>query len=136
MAEPLESSGAQKRRARGGHRVQRRVYISPAEWEQVARRMFRAGETNFSRFTRRLLLTGKVVQHPNVDVAELARQLSAIGNNLNQIAKKANTGNQLTQSMAESALRQFYQVRDLFDAVYGTSGYGSGESSQHQPESF
>ncbi|WP_407640837.1 plasmid mobilization relaxosome protein MobC [Arcanobacterium ihumii] len=53
-------------------------------------------QRNFSKFAREILTTGIVTVSNSASIAdEISRQLGPIGNNINQIARKANTDNLL-----------------------------------------
>ena len=55
-------------------------------------------------------LEGNVVQSSISDIADLNRQLSAIGNNLNQLARKANTINSIYAD-------DYLQMKQTFDVL-------------------
>ena len=131
MAEPFESPGVESRLAQQ-KRIRKELRLSSDEWEQVARRLDRAGETNFSRFARLQLVNGCVVMPPSKADEDVVRQLAWIGNNLNQIAKKANATQVVTYEMAVDATRQFHEVYAVLRAVYGeqVSG-GRSQNPQH-----
>ncbi|TBW20709.1 MobC family plasmid mobilization relaxosome protein [Arcanobacterium bovis] len=93
--------------------IQKHLFFTVEEWDKVARRLSRVGETNFSRFTRQLLLTGRVVfDDRRARVNEIQRQFSAVGNNINQIAKQANTQNFATFEMVSQALALLEEVQE------------------------
>ena len=48
-----------------------------------------------TKYIVKMSVEGKAVQSSITDIAEMNRQLSAIGNNLNQLARKANTINSI-----------------------------------------
>ncbi len=70
------------------------VLFKDDEWEIVKAN---AEKMNLSttKYIVKKSLEGNVVQSSISDVADLNRQLSAIGNNLNQLARKANTINNI-----------------------------------------
>ena len=59
-----------------------------------------ADYTGFSieQYLRNLICGQKMVPRPQDELAEIKRQLAAIGNNVNQIAKVANTYHRLRQT--------------------------------------
>ena len=63
--------------------------FTPAEHETIRRQAKEAGGKP-SRFARLMILTGKVVQRLSLDDAATLRGLAGMGNNLNQLARKAN----------------------------------------------
>lgn len=70
--------------------VQKNIRLSKNEYLQIQRKMELANTTNFSSYSRRMLTEGLVIHKDFSDLKELIKQLSIIGNNINQIAKKLN----------------------------------------------
>ena len=70
--------------------VQKNIRLSKNEYLQIQRKMELANTTNFSSYSRRMLTEGLVIHKDFSDLKELIKQLSMIGNNINQIAKKLN----------------------------------------------
>lgn len=68
-----------------------KVRLSDAELAQVRVAAARAGMP-ISTFLRRAALGMSVRARPSGDQAALIRQLAAVGNNLNQLAREANIG--------------------------------------------
>ncbi len=74
-----------------------RVQLTPGERAELERAAHEAGEASLSSFVRMLCLrrphgTGRVAgTRRNPDARALAGELSAIGNNLNQLTRIANT---------------------------------------------
>lgn len=132
MARPEASPGVKNRRAQV-KAVRKELRLSPDDWAQVARRMDRVGETNFSRFARQQLLTGQVIVSTlDVDERRVISELKRIGNNLNQIAYRANSEHHVTQQMALDVLDQFHELCAFVKNAYEDGGHrGSRESSQH-----
>ena len=67
------------------------VLLTPEEFDQIHRRMEEAGIRNRSAFIRKMALDGIVVKLDLPEVRELTSLLRRSSNNLNQIAKRANT---------------------------------------------
>lgn len=59
--------------------------------------------TGFSieQYLRNLIMGEAMKQRPKTEIAEIKRQLAAIGNNVNQIAKIANTYDRVRQTDVE-----------------------------------
>lgn len=64
--------------------------ISLLEYQAIKKRAKDAG-VSLSKFVRSVLLTGKVVQRISKSDADILRKLSGEANNLNQLARTANT---------------------------------------------
>lgn len=72
--------------------VRKLVSFSESEWIAVERRMSLAEASSFEQFARRAVLDGEVkVRRIAFDPALIGAELSRIGNNVNQIARLANT---------------------------------------------
>lgn len=67
------------------------VLLTPEEFDQIHQRMEEAGIRNRSAFIRKMALDGIVVKLDLPEVRELTSLLRRSSNNLNQIAKRANT---------------------------------------------
>lgn len=68
------------------------VLWTKEEYEQLRQRLAEAGVRNCSAFIRKMSLTGYIVKLDMDDIHEMIHLLRSATNNLNQIAKKANSG--------------------------------------------
>lgn len=71
------------------------VLWTQEEMSRLVQRMEEAGVQNRSAFVRKMALDGYIVKLDLDDIQEMIRLLRNATNNLNQIAKKANSGNGL-----------------------------------------
>ena len=87
-----EEQKQKKKYNRKGHRKE--VLFKEDEWEIVKAK---AASMNLSttRYIVKMSLNGDNVSQDVTGFTELSRQLSLIGNNLNQLARKANTINNI-----------------------------------------
>ncbi|MDY5584335.1 MAG: MobC family plasmid mobilization relaxosome protein [Arcanobacterium sp.] len=115
-APTLRNEGDGSKRA--VHGVRRCVYFPVDEWDVLARRMIEYGETNFSRFTRQMLLNnGRFCVSNHDELVEVFRfQFSRIGNNLNQIARKANTEDEASVELLQQCLRLLSEIKFFVDS--------------------
>lgn len=67
------------------------VLWTKEEWERLHEKMQEAGVKNRSAYIRKMSLDGYIVKLDTSDINELIRLLRSSSNNLNQIAKKANS---------------------------------------------
>ena len=88
----IEEQKQEKKYKRKGHRKE--VLFKADEWEIVKAK---AANMNLSttRYIVKMSLNGDTVPQDFIGFTELSRQLSLIGNNLNQLARKANTINNI-----------------------------------------
>ena len=70
------------------------VLFKDEEWEVVKKNAERMNLST-TRYIVKMSLNGDTVPQDNSDVAELTRELSKIGTNINQLARKANTINNI-----------------------------------------
>ena len=66
-----------------------KAYLDDSEYERF-RRIATATKSTNSNLVRRFLQTSVFVEFPPVEYWEIIKQLDSIGNNLNQLAYKAN----------------------------------------------
>ena len=100
--------------ARRKRTIQKHLWFSAVEWEQVARRMRAYGLTSFSRYARELLLNGQItIMEPTTNMSDLRSSIDRIGNNVNQIAKQANTDHMATYQQVVAVRRLLTEVREL-----------------------
>lgn len=106
----------------------KRVYVrySDTEYELISSHAKGLG-CPISTFVRRCTLNEKLTVHYNVvaDIAELrdfARQLSHIGNNLNQIAAFFNSGGIQSRAMLEEINRCMTDLRAMRKEIAGLAG--------------
>ena len=83
-----EVQNQKKKYTRKGKRKE--VLFKDDEWEVVKRSAERMG-LDTSKYIVKMSLNGNRVQNDVSELAELSRQLSRIGNCINQLAKKVNT---------------------------------------------
>jgi len=92
--------------------------VSTNEWARIQQRMELAGRGDFSDYARSVLIHGELrVQTVAFDAEVLRAELGRIGNNLNQIARHANTESSLTLSEAVAARRLMQEVQQLLSAA-------------------
>ena len=83
------------------------VLFSPEEYLMLRDRMTEAGVRYAGPFMRKMAIDGYIVRLDVSDIKELSSLLRRCSNNLNQIAKKANsTGSVYGADIAEMQMRQ------------------------------
>ncbi len=76
---------------------QKAVYLTDAEYQKIRDKITGSG-VSFSGFCRGLLSSQKLIDKRSIPVDQY-RELSAIGNNLNQIARIANQSRQVPENL-------------------------------------
>lgn len=69
-----------------------RVRLSDNEFNKLKKDSKKAG-LDYSKYMRKLIQNEEILAAPTIEYYEFINQLNAIGNNLNQLTKKANQGN-------------------------------------------
>lgn len=75
------------------HHRQKTVYLTDEEYRKIVEKLAGSG-VGFSAFCRGLLSSEKLVDKRSIPVEQF-RELSAIGNNLNQLTRVANQSRQI-----------------------------------------
>ncbi len=80
-----------------------KVHLNEAERKHLKEQVEISGFTT-EQFLRRLIAGKEIKPRPPENMTELLRQLSAIGNNINQMARVANTCKSIQQETLEQVL--------------------------------
>ena len=91
---------------------------SPSEAARIAERC-RATGLSLSAFHRSLALDGAIVQREPLADQDLVRQLAALGNNLNQLARTANIAGEVDSATTERLSAALDQIEGLIEQVIG-----------------
>ena len=97
--------------------------ITPGELEQIRSNGLASGFSQAAPYLRSLALQGLTAEHPHAKRKALVTaqaQLSRIGTNLNQIARKVNAGQPLDGEILVALL----QIADLAEAILHDASYG------------
>ncbi len=99
----------QKNRTR---RIEKKVVLSEEENRMIQTNMQKIGSHNFSLYARKMLCDGYLITRDFTYLKQTARELGRIAQNLNMIAKRANT----TQNIYEDDLRDIARAYKLAKA--------------------
>lgn len=95
-------------------RTQRLVIdVTPEEHDLIKQKMEQIGTDNFSAYARKVLIDGYVVKQDHKAFKELTTELSRIGNNINQIARKANASSYVNKeeiSVLQTQVSEIWQL--------------------------
>lgn len=93
-------------------------YVTQEEYEEIQRRMKDTKVKNFSIYARKMLLNGMIIVPNWEELKNVHRQISGIGNNINQIARRANETRSIYKDDVEELTHQIGEIRRmLFDLV-------------------
>lgn len=82
--------------------VQVKFFLSPKEIDFLELKMKEAGIRNRSAYLRKMALDGYIIRQNFEALKGVTNELSRIGNNLNQMAKIANTYHDINRSELET----------------------------------
>ena len=89
------------------------VRFSEPEYETIRNRMKIAGVINQSAFIRALVLGGYVLRLDLPEIRELIRLLGIMTNNINQIAKRENSGGHIYETELDEIRESQHQLWQL-----------------------
>lgn len=69
-----------------------------------------AGGMKIEPYIRELIMGNEVKSRPKEEWAEVVRQVAAVGNNINQIAKNTNMGMEVTADISKEVLEMQKQI--------------------------
>lgn len=85
------------------------LYLSEKETRRLENQSEAAGLSK-SEFIRKLIMGTEIRPRPPDNVAQLIREINAVGNNINQIARKVNTENIVSQTQLEELLHLLGEI--------------------------
>ena len=91
-----------------------RLHVTATEEEAalIRVRMAEMGVVNMGAYARKMMIDGCHVTLDLTDIREMTSQLSRIGNNINQIAKRANETRSIYASDIEVLKRAYSEIWD------------------------
>ena len=87
--------------------------VSPEEKARIDEKMEQLGIHNRRAYLRKMAIDGYIIQVDTTDIKEMTRALSAIGRNINQIAKRLNAGGPAYQADMEEIRERMEQIWQL-----------------------
>lgn len=98
--------------------IQIHLCVTQEEKEIILERMKEANQKDFSSFARKMLINGLIVTPNWEELKAIHRQLSGMGNNVNQIARIANSTRSIYKSDVDELARQLADThRMMFDLI-------------------
>ena len=90
---------------------QLKIWVSQEELDMIHQKMAEFGTSNMGAFVRKMVIDGYIVKLDIPELREILHQLGAIGNNVNQMARKLNVGGSIYRE-------DLTEVNAKLDAVY------------------
>ena len=86
------------------------VRFKPGDRDIVRRKMKEAGINNMAAYIRKMAIDGYYICVDLTDVKEMVRLLRIYGNNLNQLARRANEGGSIYRNDVEDLQREMHEL--------------------------
>lgn len=94
-------------------KIKMTVRLTEREHKHLQRQAANAG-LKMEPFIRKLIIGIDIQPRPPDNIAQLIREINAVGNNINQIAKKVNTESSVSQAQLEEIL---YLLGEIYREV-------------------
>lgn len=115
---PVNSLKGGKYMANRSRNISLQIYVTQAEKEIILERMKETKQKNFSTFARRMMLNGLIITPDWEEIKEIHRQLAGVSNNVNQVARIANSTRSIYKSDVDELTRQIGTIRSMmFDLI-------------------
>ena len=93
--------------------IQLKFRVTPQEREMIETKMAQFGTTNMAAYLRKMAIDGYIIYTDTADIKAFTKELSAIGRNINQIAKRVNAGGPTYQADMEEIRERLDQIWQL-----------------------
>ena len=91
--------------------IQLKFRVTPQEREMIETKMAQFGTTNMAAYLRKMAIDGYIIYTDTADIKAFTKELSAIGRNINQIAKRINAGGHAYQADMD-------EIRERLDEIW------------------
>ena len=91
--------------------------MSQEEWDLVEKRMAQTNIHNKSAYLRKMAIDGHVIILDTPAITEVAKLLRVTANNVNQLARRVNSGGEARREDVAEVSRQFECIRAGFGKV-------------------
>ena len=93
--------------------IQMKFWVTEEEKRLIDEKMAQLPTKRYGAYLRKMAIDGYIIQVDTTDIREMTRALSAIGRNINQIAKRVNAGGPTYQADMEEILERLEQIWQL-----------------------
>jgi len=100
--------------------------MTPEEWALVENRMEQTGIMNKSAFIRKMCIDGHVLKLDMPKLTEIKKLLSVTANNVNQIARRVNSGGEAYRSDIAEVNDQLTEIRSNFGELLSNLTFIAG----------
>lgn len=93
--------------------IQMKFYVTEEEKRLIDKKMAQLPTWRYGAYLRKMAIDGYIIQVDTRDIKEMNKLLSAIGRNINQIAKRVNAGGPTYQADMEEIRERLDQIWQL-----------------------
>ena len=93
--------------------IQMKFYVTEEEKRLIDEKMKQLPIKQYGAYFRKMAIDGYIIQVDTRDIKEMNKLLSAIGRNINQIAKRVNAGGPTYQADMEEIRERLDQIWQL-----------------------
>ena len=93
--------------------IQMKFYVTEDEKRLIDEKMSQLPTRRYGAYLRKMAIDGYIIQVDTRDIKEMNKLLSAIGRNINQIAKRVNAGGPTYQADMEEIRERLDQIWQL-----------------------
>ena len=93
--------------------IQMKFYVTEEEKRLIDKKMAQLPTRRYGAYLRKMAIDGYIIQVDTRDIKEMNKLLSAIGRNINQIAKRVNAGGPTYQADIEEIRERLDQIWQL-----------------------
>lgn len=87
------------------------VMVTEEEKELILKRMNNIGVTNMGAFIRKMAIDGEIFLIDNMPLKEMNMNLTRVGSNINQIAKRVNSTDRYYKE-------DFIEIKEMLDEIW------------------
>ena len=93
--------------------IQVKFYVTAEEKELMEQKMAQLQTKRIGAYLRKMAIDGYIIYTDTADIKAFTKELSAIGRNINQIAKRVNAGGSTYQADMEEIRERLDQIWQL-----------------------
>ena len=91
--------------------IQMKFYVTEEEKRLIDEKMAQLPTRRYGAYLRKMAIDGYIIQLDTTDIKQMNAALSAIGQNINQIAKRINSGGPVYQADMD-------EIRERLDEIW------------------
>ena len=93
--------------------IQMKFYVTEEEKRLIDEKMTQLPTRRYGAYLRKMAIDGYIIYTDTTDIKEMNAALSAIGRNINQIARRVNAGGNVYQADMEEIRERLDQIWQL-----------------------